>query len=99
MEHVEVELYAHEPNFAVIRLPPRRFPGVLVQGDSLSVLCNQARAVLAALHTGHFEQARDEARSLAQDLDDQLQGYMATLEREGIGLPFSRPVAQQPPDT
>jgi len=37
-----VEIYSDEPNHAVLRHPGRRFPGALIQGDSLYVLCRQA---------------------------------------------------------
>ena len=30
-----VDIYAEESNFAVIRVPSRQYPGVLIQGDSL----------------------------------------------------------------
>jgi hypothetical protein len=38
MERVEAELFTDGGNNAVVRLPGRRFPGVLIQGDSLSIL-------------------------------------------------------------
>ena len=38
MEHVEVELFTDGGNNAVVRMPGRRSPGVVVQGDSLSVI-------------------------------------------------------------
>ncbi|WP_443045532.1 DUF6959 family protein [Streptomyces sp. NBC_00259] len=34
MERVEAELFTDGGNSAVVRLPPRRFSGVLIQGDS-----------------------------------------------------------------
>lgn len=45
MERVQVELYEHVPDFAVLRLPPCRFPGVLIQGDNLSNLCADKAAL------------------------------------------------------
>lgn len=38
MEHIEAELFTDGGNDAVVRLSGRRFPGVLVQGDSLRIL-------------------------------------------------------------
>jgi len=78
-EHVQVELYGHVPNFAVLRLPTRRFPGVLIQGDSL-VLCGQAQAVLAALEGGDLDDARDEARYLVDDLKQRVRAYVDVLD-------------------
>ncbi|MFF5778388.1 DUF6959 family protein [Streptomyces virginiae] len=38
MERVEAELFTDGGNDAVVRLPGRDFPGVLIQGDTLSIL-------------------------------------------------------------
>ena len=37
-----VEIFSDQTNAAVIRHPERRFPGILIQGDSLHILCQQA---------------------------------------------------------
>lgn len=40
--HVEpVEIYSDLSNGAIMRHPGRRFPGVLIQGDSLYLLCDR----------------------------------------------------------
>jgi hypothetical protein len=43
MKLVELEVYSDASNHAVIRPPGRRFPGSVVQGDSLSSLCAEAK--------------------------------------------------------
>ncbi|WP_442810279.1 MULTISPECIES: DUF6959 family protein [unclassified Streptomyces] len=52
MERVEAELFTDGGNNAVVRLPPRRFPGVLIQGDSLSVIHSEVAEVLEACDQG-----------------------------------------------
>ncbi len=54
MYAASVEIFSDETNRAVMRHPSRRFPGVLVQGDSLYALCaladeacNQAKSTPA----------------------------------------------------
>jgi hypothetical protein len=37
MERIEAELFTDGGNDAVVRMPGRRFPGVLMQGDSLHI--------------------------------------------------------------
>ena len=41
----EVEIFSDKTNSAVMRHPDRAFPGVLLQGDSLYILCKQADLV------------------------------------------------------
>ena len=48
MQIKDVEIYSDQTNAAVMRHPGRRFPGVLVQGDSLYALCVQADEVCAS---------------------------------------------------
>lgn len=42
MRTESVEIYSDETNRAVIRHPGRKFPGVLIQGDTLFTLCEMA---------------------------------------------------------
>jgi hypothetical protein len=45
----EVEIYSYEVNRVVLRVPWRRYPGILIQGDELSELGGQADRVSAWL--------------------------------------------------
>jgi hypothetical protein len=50
--HIEpVEIYSDASNAAVMRHPGRRFPGVLLQGDTLSILVRQAASVAEQAET------------------------------------------------
>ena len=47
--HTElVEVLSDDTNRAILRHPARRFPGVLVQGDSLYSMCKNADRACAA---------------------------------------------------
>ncbi|MGX1887446.1 DUF6959 family protein [Streptomyces sp. NPDC055287] len=52
MERVEAELFTDGGNNAVVRLPPRRFPGVLIQRDSLAIIRSQVAEVVEACGQG-----------------------------------------------
>ena len=65
MERVEVELFTPQHNDAVLRLAGRRFPGVLIQGDSLHALTEDVQRALHALDNGDVAEAQDELRSMA----------------------------------
>ena len=43
-----VEIYSDESNRAILRHPGRKFPGLLIQGDSLYSLCKKADAACAS---------------------------------------------------
>jgi hypothetical protein len=69
MERIEAELFTDGSNDAVVRLPGRRFAGVLVQGDSLHILRSDVAEVVAACERGDADEARDSASLLLADLD------------------------------
>jgi len=55
MHTATVEIYSDTSNAAVLRHPDRRFPGVLIQGDTLHSLCLAADAACQNAKT-HFSQ-------------------------------------------
>lgn len=73
-------------NYAVVQLPGRQFPGVVIQGDSLS-------NIVALLQEAKNQEDPDERTDLIGEVLDTLE---ASLERfktvcraAGLGLPFS----------
>lgn len=75
------ELLTPPGNYAVVQVPDRRFPGLVVQGDSLSIICER----LAQAIDGDA----DELTEVKAELDDALRAYIATLEERSITPPFS----------
>lgn len=47
-QRIEVEALSSDVNAPVLRIPGRRFPGVLIQGDALHALCGRVDALCAA---------------------------------------------------
>ncbi|WP_030547850.1 DUF6959 family protein [Streptomyces exfoliatus] len=88
MERVEAELFTDGGNDAVVRLPGRRFPGVLVQGDTLSTLSADVAELVELCAAGELEEARRVASLLRQDLGVKLQRYTDALDAHGERRPF-----------
>ncbi len=78
-------------NNAVLRLPGRRFPGVLVQGDSLSVLNGEVQRALELLRAGDSAGAEEELSFVANHLAALVDGYVRVMDAAGMPLPFQRP--------
>ena len=83
-----LEIYSDATNAAVIRHPNRKFPGVLLQGDTLYGLFRRTEEILLA-SKGRLES--DEAEEL-QDLRDHLaelvSHYKRVLLEHNMPLPF-----------
>ena len=92
----QLEVYAADSNYAVVKLPNRQFPGVVIQGDSLRTLCGLAVSVA--------EQVRDRApeddeflgelQELVESLVGRLLHYQRVLANHGINLPYAGPVTE-----
>ena len=84
-----VEIYSDQTNAAVMRHPDRRFPGVLVQGDSLYSLCVQADEACAVAKGKLGSDVYDELNDLRDALWGYLNHYKSVLGEHQISLPFS----------
>jgi hypothetical protein len=82
-----VEIYSDQTNAAIMRHPGRRFPGFLIQGDTLYSLCLRADEMCASI--GRGTPAYEDANHLRNWLWSALNHYRATLTEHGVPLPFS----------
>lgn len=87
MREQTVEIYSDQTNVAVLRHPDRRFPGILIQGDSLYTLCMRADAACAG--ADKTDEAYQELNALRNALWSYLLHYKAVLGEHGIPLPFA----------
>lgn len=91
MEIKEIEVFSEMSNYAIVRMPGRHFPGCVIQGDSLSVLLNNAEEVCSlAMRTGN-EDLISEADALRESIEDRLDYYESVLREHGLDLPYFRP--------
>ncbi|WEH13374.1 hypothetical protein [Streptomyces sp. VNUA24] len=91
MELIEAELLTDPGNDAVVRLPQRRFPGVLIQGDSLSVIRSDVADIVESCDRGDIGEARETAAILLSGIDELLTRYTEALQAHGIPIPFVVP--------
>ncbi len=86
--HIEpVEIYSDASNAAVMRHLGRRFPGCLIQGDSLNILVS-ALTVVQSEASCLSEEAADELAGVTEKLTQLLEHYKATLLSHGLELLF-----------
>ena len=82
MPMTEVEVLGREGNVAVVRLPGRKFPGILVKGDTMATLRDLFEEAdgIPDLPEG-IQDARDRVLEF-------LQFYEAVLRDNGIARPY-----------
>jgi hypothetical protein len=88
--HVEqVEIYSDATNAAILRHPGRRFPGILVQGDTLSALCDRADISCSSVRAQVDAETYFELNELRNHLWSFLTHYKLVLGEHGMPLPFA----------
>jgi len=82
-----VDIFSDATNAPVMRHPGRRFPGVLVQGDTLYSMCR--RADEACRGGDRSSKAYAELNDLRNHLWELLTHYKSVLQEHDVSLPFS----------
>lgn len=84
----EATLLTPPTNFAVVQMPGRSYPGVVVQGDSLHILVSELREMQQLLQARDYDELKDALADVRERLEDALHGYEAVCAERGIGLPY-----------
>ena len=84
MKSLNVRCFSDEGNNAVLQLPGRKFPGILIQGDSFKNLLEMARTVKQLSASGG-DALTDEVDALVEYLESTYSWFeRAVLESDGI---------------
>jgi hypothetical protein len=83
------KLLSHIPNSGIVHLPGRKFPGIVMQGDSLFSLLHGLRYLLERFKECKDEEHYFETLMIAETLYAQLLHYEETLSKHGMSLPYS----------
>lgn len=81
-----VEIYSDAVNGAIMRHPGRRFPGMLIQGDTLHSLSQMAAGAFAAAEP-ESDQWYD-LKELVEGLQSRVDFYSQVLREHGLDFPF-----------
>ncbi len=87
-DHNQVEVFSQASNAAIVRMPGRHFPGVVVQGDTLNNLCQLVETIRKEIARGDLVEATDVANEVLGQLDGLRSHYVETLRSRKMGLPF-----------
>ena len=78
-----VEIFAEETNFAVIKIPNRKYPGILIQGDSLMGLLGTAKEAMELFDTDK-EEATEALKNLYEELKWRCEAYQDACKENQI---------------
>jgi len=83
----EIDIFSEGAN-AIVQLPERRFPGLVVQGDTLKSWEEMASEALRALKLSDPAEASDAIGYLCEKLQESLREYERVMNERGFGLPY-----------
>jgi hypothetical protein len=87
-------------NYAVVQLPDRAFPGIVVQGDSMSILVRSLEGIVLNFKNGETEDIVFDLTYVADALRSSLVNYEAVCTNLGLELPYMVPfTTDTPPNT
>ncbi len=86
----EPKLLSRATNFAVVQLPGRNFPGVVVQGDTLNSLVSSLVDMEGLLQAGDYAELAGEIEKLRAQLGEALAHYEDVCRRFAVELPYAK---------
>ena len=89
MEYMELEVYSQSIDRGIVRMPSQNFPGLLLQGETLSTLLRLAKSTHDKSQKTSDTELIDTSRELRDSLQKLLSHYEATLGKHNIPLPYS----------
>ena len=84
----QADLLSPPVNFAVVQLPARRYPGVVIQGDTLLNLCKQLERMAKLLDARELEELSDDIEFVKEQLGEAMSYFEQVCAERGIALPY-----------
>jgi hypothetical protein len=88
--HASAQILEVGSNGAVVQLPERKFPGVVIQGDSLSILVSEVEELRRSLEKNEESEAIASLDLIERHLKERLAFYESVLAKHRIELPYVR---------
>jgi hypothetical protein len=84
------ELLSPAVNFAIVQLPGRRFPGAVIQGDTLNELVKNLERMSVLLQSNEASELSDAIELVSGQLSEVRNSYESICTARGIELPWTK---------
>lgn len=95
MASLSAPILAEVPNSGIVQLPGRQFPGIVVQGDSLSSMFDDLASALRCAKAQRDEDAYYSIYVVASRFQELLGAYEAAVSATGSRLPYTTPISSR----
>ena len=83
-----LELLDSTSNAVVAKHSGRHFLGILIQGDTLNIICTDLGELKHEIDAKNFEAAMEIADILLERFNDLQSHYESVLKKHGLSLPY-----------
>ena len=97
MEYMELEVYSQSIDRGIVRMPSQSFPGLVLQGETLSSLLRLAKLTYEKSSNMTDTELIDTSRELMESIQKLVSHYETTLSKHKIPLPYSTVQTKAPP--
>lgn len=87
MKLMNFPVLSDERDRAVVKMPGRHFPGVVIQGETLMTWCRVAARIQEIAAEAGSPELQLEVTSLLDQLSVRLSCYQEVLEKHGLKVP------------
>ncbi|WP_146102096.1 MULTISPECIES: hypothetical protein [Nocardia] len=87
--NTQAELLNTEGDYSLVSWSGRKFPGLLVQGDSLSILAETLAEAREELQKGDADEAQYAVDMALNTARSMLEAYERMMNDAGLNLPYS----------
>lgn len=96
MKPLKVEVFSEATNCPIIRFPGRKFPGLLIQGDTLKNFADTIEELITL--DANSEEFRNELTDVTVQIKSMLAHYERVLDAYNIRVPYTRNTSPVPLD-
>lgn len=89
MKEISIELLTDQSNGAVVRLPERQFPGIVIQGDTLSRFVSDLQEIRERAEATNDPELKESIQALHEDLSAHLDRYERALRAHELDRPYA----------
>lgn len=90
MKQIQIDVLSETVNCPVVQMPGRKFPGVVLQGDSLRILLDSAEEVQQLCSSGSNADLSLAVASLREKLAGYVASYEKAMTEAGRNLPYPK---------
>jgi hypothetical protein len=88
MTNPTAKLFEVAGNYALVQVEGRRFPGLLIQGDSLSIVRAAVRELQASLEARDDEATGYAMQEVEETVSAMMESYETMMRHAGLTLPY-----------